>query len=109
MVVIDLVCSSVHDDVHFPTVTTRPHSRVTPKDLARRWRIGIPTAKQTLGVTTQLGIRHAIMPLSRRYRTDYLHASNARRIDGKWYGDTLFAKVKSIHGNTCAQVFTNGS
>jgi hypothetical protein len=45
--------------------------------------------------------------LHRRYRVDHLHL-NRRRLNGDWFTDTLFSNVVSIHGNTCAQVFTNG-
>ena len=83
------------DKTQVAAITKEPHARVTPEDLAKRWRIGLQIAKQTLGVTTQLGIRHAVNPLTRRYRTDFLHSSNARRIEGKWYGDTLFSKCTS--------------
>ena len=64
-------------------------------------------AKRALQVTTQRGIRTALHPLHRRYRVDHLHL-NRRRLNGDWYTDTLFSKVKSLQGNTCAQVYTNG-
>jgi hypothetical protein len=60
-----------------------------------------------LKATTQLGIRHAVHPLSRRYRTDILQ-SKRHRINDTFYTDTMFSDVKSLRGNTCAQVFTNG-
>ena len=72
------------------------HARVTAEDLASRWGIGIATAKATLKATTQLGIRTAVHPLTRRYRTDLIHATSARRLKGRWFTDTLFAKIKSI-------------
>jgi hypothetical protein len=37
-------------------VTNNQHSNVTPKELSRKWNIGIQTAKNTLGVTTQDGV-----------------------------------------------------
>ena len=33
------------------------HSKVTAEELARKWNIGLPTAKATLDATTQRGIR----------------------------------------------------
>ncbi len=89
-------------------VTGERHSSVTPENLSRKWCIGIETAKRTLQVTTQRGVRTAIHPLHRRYRVNHLHL-NRRRLNGDWFTDTLFSKVISIQGNTCAQVFTNGS
>jgi hypothetical protein len=88
--------------------TSERHSSVNFENLSRKWNIGLETAKRTLQVTTQRGIRTAVHPLHRRYRVDHLHL-NRRRLNGDWFTDTLFSKVVSIHGNTCAQVFTNGS
>ena len=90
------------------TVTGERHSSVTPENLARMWSIGLDTAKRTLQVTTQRGVRTAIHPLHRRYRVDHLHL-NRRRLNGDWYSDTLFSRVISLQGNVCAQVFTNGN
>ena len=81
------------------------HSEITPENLASKWKIGLQAARDTLKVTTQLGIRHAIHPLKRRYRTDHMSLSY-RRLSTRMYSDTLFAKVTSLKGNTCAQVFT---
>ena len=80
------------------------HSEITPEELAAKWRIGIQAARDTLKVTTQHGIRHAVHPLKRRYRTDHMSLSY-RRLNVCFYSDTLFAKVTSLKGNTCAQVF----
>jgi hypothetical protein len=41
------------------------HSAATPKDLARLWNISLQTAKDTVRVTTQKGIRTAIHPMTR--------------------------------------------
>ena len=59
-------------------ITKTPHTRVSPEDLAKRWRIGTGTAKQVLRTTTQMGIRHTTGPMTRRHKTDFLHAANAR-------------------------------
>ena len=48
-------------------------------------------------------------PLPCRYRVDHLIFNNRQRINGDWFTDTLFSKVTSIQGNTCAQIFTNGN
>ena len=83
------------------TITGEQHSTLTPENLARKWNIGLEMAKQTIHVTTQRGIRTAIHPLHRRYRVDHLHL-NRRRLNGKWFTDTLFSPVVSIQGNSCA-------
>jgi Reverse transcriptase (RNA-dependent DNA polymerase) len=88
-------------------VTNDRHSKATPEELARKWNIGIQTAKDTIQVTTQRGIRTAIHPMTRRVRVDHLHL-HRNRLKGTWYADTLLSKVKSKLGNTCANVYTQG-
>jgi hypothetical protein len=88
--------------------TQRRHSIVNAEELSRKWGIGLETAKKTLKVTTQYGIRHAIHPLRRRYRTDHL-SLRYRRLKSTFYTDTLFSKVKSIKGNKCAQIYCGGN
>jgi hypothetical protein len=82
------------------------HSSVSAEELARKWRIGLGTAQNTLKVTTQFGLRHAVHPLRRRYRTD-LMTMNLRRINTTLYTDTLISKVKSLRGMKVAQVYAN--
>jgi hypothetical protein len=89
-------------------VTGDRHTKVNPENLARLWNIGLETAKRTLQVTTQQGIRTALHPLHRRYRVDHLHL-NRKRLNGDWFTDTLFSQTISLQGNTCAQVYTNGN
>jgi hypothetical protein len=88
-------------------ITTDRHSQVTPEELARKWNIGLETAKDTIKVTTQQGIRHAVHPMNRRLRVDHMHLHRPR-LRGTWYCDTLIAKVRSLDGNKCANVFTQG-
>jgi hypothetical protein len=54
------------------------HSQITSDQLSERWNIGTSQAKNTLEVTTQRGVRSAILPLSRRYRTDRMY--NQRKL-----------------------------
>jgi len=90
------------------TVGTRNRkSQVTPEELARKWNIGLETAKNTLRVTTQKGIRQSVHPITRRVRVDHLHL-HRERLRGTWYVDTMQAKVTSLRGNKCANIFTNG-
>ena len=65
------------------------------------------TARNTLKYTTQLGVRSAIGPLTRRYRTDLLQLHH-RRLNTTIWTDTMFSKTKSLKGNTCCQIFTDG-
>ena len=83
------------------------HSKVTPEELARKWNIGLETARATMNVTTQRGIRTSTQPMSRRVRVDHLDL-HRKRLKGLWYCDTIISKVKSLLGNTVANVFTQG-
>jgi len=58
------------------TFSKTRHSKITPEELARKWRVGLQTARNTLKTTTQFGVRHAIHPLKRRYRTDNMQTCN---------------------------------
>ena len=88
-------------------ISNERHTRITAEELARKWNLGIETARATLKATTQHGVRHAIRPLSRRYRTDILQ-SRLRRLNCTMFTDTLFGSVKSLQGYTCGQVYTDG-
>jgi hypothetical protein len=88
-------------------LTMDRHSKVGPEELSRKWNIGLQTAKDTLDATTQHGVRTAVHPMSRRLRVDHLHLHRPR-LKGMWFLDTMIAKVKSLLGNKCANVFTNG-
>ena len=46
------------------------HSDVTAQDLSKRWGISISTTTNTLKKTTQKLLSSAVLPASRRYRTD---------------------------------------
>ena len=112
----DGLSGHVDDDVYpmgpdsrklFAMSSSEKRSTLTPERLSTRWGIGLDTAKRTLQVTTQAGIRNVLAPGERktRQKLDHLGFPNLR---GTTYGDTMFAKVKSARGNTAAQVFTNG-
>jgi hypothetical protein len=83
------------------------HSHVSAEEVARKFRCGLETAKRTLKTTTQYGVRHALHPLHRRYRI-HQQELNTKRLMDTFFTDTLFSKVKSLNGNVCAQVYTNG-
>ena len=81
------------------------HPVVSAESISERWFIGIDNAAQTYKVTTQKGVRSAILPLSRRYRAD--RHFNRPTLKGKWYTDYMFGRTKSLDGNIGAQVFAN--
>ena len=83
------------------------HTSITPEAISEMWQIGVAQARKTIQVTTQRGVRSAIMPMARRYRSDRMFQQ--RRLWQRFYTDTMFASHKSINGNTCAQIFANES
>ena len=84
-------------------ITNKRHHEVSPELLAQKWGIGLDKAKATLKCTTQKVTRSAILPLTRRCRTD-LMSQRLRRLSTTWYTDTLFSKEKSLVENKCAQI-----
>ena len=75
---------------------------VTPDHVSEVFGCGLETAKQTIRVTTQHGIRSAMHPLRRHYWTDLLQY---RRLNMLMYSDTMYFKVKLLNQNKCGQIF----
>ena len=91
------------------TNTTHRNHRVTPELLSQRWGIGLDSAKQTIKVTTQKGVRHTLGPVERRFRTRQaqLRYKQLAGRHGRFYTDTFFANTPSIGGRKMAQLYTN--
>ncbi|KAI2490038.1 Reverse transcriptase (RNA-dependent DNA polymerase) [Fragilaria crotonensis] len=101
--------ATAHREVNVSFVGSKErHSQVNAETVARKFRCGLETAQRTLKTTTQRGVRQSIHPLHRRYRVDHLNL-HRRRLNDTFYMDTLFSKVKSLNGHTCAQLITNGT
>lgn len=81
------------------------HMKVTAEMLAEKFGISIPRAQRTLRVTTQRGVRSAILPISRRYGADRMFA--IRRLNGKFATDTAYGKVNSLRGNIGSQLLSH--
>ena len=103
----DTVLESTEGRKVMALASTEKKSVITKEILAKRWGIGLKTADQTLRVTTQRGIRTFLRPTDRRLSTSLPHLSYSM-INRTFYSDTMFAKVKSLNGNTAAQVWTDG-
>ena len=88
--------------------SNKRHARATPEEISAKFGCGLETARKTLNATTQYGVRTAVGPLTRRYRTDLMQ-SRHRRIRSTFYNDTMFCKTLSLKGNKSAEVFTDGS
>ena len=86
-------------------VQTKRHSSVSPQELSEVFGIGYIQAQRTLHATTQRGMRSAILPLSRRYRADKIFQE--KRLAGKFATDTLYYKLKTVHQNMAAQIYSH--
>jgi hypothetical protein len=84
------------------------HSNFTPEHVAHVFNVNLGTAKDILATTTQKGVRHAVMPLNRRYCVNHLHPHH-NYLAGKWTMDHIEFKYKSIRGHTDPMVFLNGN
>jgi len=89
--------------------TSKRHHGVDADLLSLKWGIGLEKARNTLKYTTQMNVRSALLPLTRRYRTDLL-SQRLKRLSARFYTDTMFSKVGTLlRGNKCAQIFTDGN
>ena len=86
-------------------ISTKRHSNTTPEDLSEVWNISVEHAKMTLDATTQHHVRSAIMPLSRRYRSDRMYS--VKRLTGEMATDTMDPRCPGMHGMRYCQVFGN--
>ena len=73
--------------------------------LSEVWGIGPLREKATIDSTTRNGIRSAILPLRRRYRSDRMY--NVKRLKGKFATDTLYSKTSSMFGKKYAQIYSH--
>jgi hypothetical protein len=80
---------------------------ITKEILSKRWGIGLKTADHTLCVTTQHGVQTFLRPTDRRLSTSLPHLAYSM-ITRTFYSDTMFAKLKSLHQCSTAQVWTDG-
>jgi hypothetical protein len=97
------------DDILPPRtfLSGKRHSNTTAEDLSEVWNISVGQAQLTLDNTTQNHVRSAIMPLSRRYRTDRMFSP--KRILGEMASDTMDPRCEGLHGDKYCQVFGNKS
>ena len=80
-------------------VSDERHTKVSAELIAERFSIGPIRSQRTLRVTTQRGIRSAILPISRRYRADRIFG--VKRLNGKFATDTAYGKLCSLYSHKC--------
>ena len=93
--------------IGFAIYKYKQHHGISTDLLAIKWGIVIDKENQNLQSTTQDNMRSALKPLTLLYRKDWM-LQRLSRLNCRFYTDTLFTKYKSIVGNICAQIFTDG-
>ena len=100
---------TVYDQTDTPSrrtfVSDERHLKVTAELIAERFGISPTRAQRTLRVTTERGVRSAILPISRRYRADRVFS--VKRLNGKFATDTAYGKVRSLRSNIGAQLYSH--
>ena len=85
--------------------TEKGKVQVTPYDLAKRWNIGLETAKRILIKTTQRGLRISPNHLfSQEYSTND-RMLRYRKLPVDLFTDTLEARIVSHRGNKYAEIY----
>jgi hypothetical protein len=86
------------------TISHDHRSLIQPEDMARRWVTSVETARITLEeATTQRAVHNSRGYLGRRFKTQQ-HQLNHKHLAKKFYIGTLFPRITSLRGNTCAQL-----
>ena len=100
---------TVYDQLDTPArrtfVSDERHLKVSAELIAERFGIGPLRAQKTMRVTTQLGVRSAILPISRRYRADRVFG--VKRLKTKFATDTAYGKIRSLRGNIGCQIYSH--
>ena len=87
------------------TLPLTKKGKISPEELAKRWHIGVETAKKTLASTTQLAIRDFTNSTGGRRLKPFAYQLRYPRLKVEMYTDTLIGKSKSLLGNSFAQVY----
>ena len=88
---------------------TKPKEKLTPEYLAQIWNCGIETARKSIEASTCRYYRQVKGGLQRRFRPSrsMMRYRQLTIPAGEFYSDTMFAKVRSTRGFTCAQIYGN--
>jgi hypothetical protein len=80
-------------------------SLIQPEEMTKRWGTSVEAARITLEeATTQRAVHNVRGGIGRRFKTSQ-QKLNHKQLTTKFYSDTFFPRVTSLHGNTCAQLF----
>ncbi len=87
------------------STTPKRSGFVTAEKLAKNWSIGLEAARRTVESTTQLAVRDFTHTTGGRRLKPYSWILKQKRLTDDVYTDTMFAKCKSLRGNTCSQMY----
>ena len=73
--------------------------------IADIWCIGFKKAKSNLEATPKRGTGSAILPLSRRYKSNKVY--RLKRLKERFATDTLLLDINSLNQYLCEQVFSH--
>jgi len=105
--------SSAYDDKSYnviaSTASSKHQYKTTAEHIASIWNIGLETAKKTVQVTTQKGMRTTQYPIEQRFHTRQaqLRYNQLGGQHSRFYTDTFFSSVPTLNGNSMAQIYTN--
>lgn len=80
-------------------------SYITPEQLAKRWSIGVETAKKTLKKTTQRAVRDLVSASGTKRLKPFAYQLRYPRLNTEMYCDILIGTCVSLEGNKYAAVY----
>ena len=87
--------------------TKKRKTEVTPYDLAKRWNIGLETAKKTLLKTTLRGVRTSPSPLLSQWYSTNDRILRYRRLPVDLFTDIIEPVIVSHRGNRYTQIYAH--
>jgi hypothetical protein len=101
--------NTIYDQIDVPArrtfISDERHVKVSSELIAERFGISMNRAQKTIRVTTQRGVRSAILPIARRYRSDRVFG--VKRLNGKFATDTAYGKIRSLRSHVGCQLYTH--
>lgn len=98
-------CSDLYFNFQVAVAVSKRKGTVTPTELAKRWFIGVESARRTIERTTQRAVRDFAFTSGTRRLKHTAYQLKYKHLRASAYTDTMFSKVKSLRQNTCAQVY----
>jgi hypothetical protein len=86
--------------VEINSTGTHRKGTISASELAKRWYVGVETARRTLHRTTQLGVRDFANIKGTRRMKYTAHQLMFRHLRADVYTGTMFIKVKTLRQNT---------